>query len=166
MNLIMMAGPTGSGKTTFRKKYLNDLPCVSPDDFIVGKWTQAKARLAWQYAEKVAHLFFSNREQFVVDAQFVTTRSRNEWVKFARNFNYKVHVVCFNTPWRQLLKNHKARGIRGTGLAAYGKIPLPVIRDFYNKFKAQDPSNWHGFNSITVVNWGDKIDPDPKGWFV
>lgn len=164
----MLVGPTGCGKTTFRKNYLSNVPCISPDDFIVGKWSVQKARLAWQYAENVARMFFANNESFVVDAQFVTSSSRNEWVKFARNFGYKVHAVCFNTPWRQLLKNHKDRGARGIGLAAYGKIPLPIIRNFYNKFKIsmRDPSNWHLFNSKTVVNWGDKIDKDPVGWFV
>jgi len=160
----MMAGPTGCGKTTFRKKYLSHLPCISPDDFIVGKWTQPKARLAWSYAERLAGILFAERNPFVVDAQFVNPRARNDWVKLARSFGYKIHIVCFNTPWQQLLKNHKIRGERGIGLAAYGRIPLPVIRQYYNKFKLsmQGPSNWNLFDSRIIVDWGQDVKMHKK----
>lgn len=129
--VIFMIGPTGCGKTTFRKKNLSHLPCVSPDDFIVGKWTHTKASLAWGYAKKVAVQLLKEKTSFVLDAQFVDGKTRNEWRRWIETHRgYKAVGVIFNTPWNQIQKNQSKRGNRGL----YGKIPLAVQTAAYRRF--------------------------------
>jgi predicted kinase len=158
-SLIMMVGPTGCGKTMFRKKYFDDVPCISPDDFILGKWTPIKARYAWSYASQVGHILLAEGSPIVLDAQFINPSTRNEWVKMSRAYGYKTFAICFNTPWRQLLKNHRNRGDRGL----YGKVPFDVIRASHAKFKRSmaGPSNWFLFDNRFVVDWGtDEINAE------
>ena len=150
--MVMLIGPTGCGKTTFRKKYLTTLACISPDDFISGGWTSDKRALAWGHAGRMAELFFRDEESFVVDAQFVTADLRNEWVKKAKRHDYKVVAVCLLTSWSQILKNHEKRGDRG----GYGIIPREVIKESYWTYQKAmtGTSNWHLFDKKIVVKWG------------
>lgn len=150
--MIMLVGPTGCGKTTFRKKHLTTYACISPDDFICGGWTSDKGEMAWAYANKVAELFLSEGESFIVDAQFVSADIRKNWVNRARGFDYKVVAVCLSTTWRQILKNHKKRGDRG----GYGIVPSQVIKESYSKFETDmaNPPVWNIFDKKIVVKWG------------
>lgn len=154
--MVLLVGPTGCGKSTFRKKYLDQFPCISPDDFVVGRWDSYKAFLAWSHAEKMAELMLRSGQSFLVDAQFITPDSRNKWTKMARAYNFSVVAICFKTPWNQLLTNHKKRGNRG----GYGKIPLDVILTSYEKFtkSMSGPSNWFLFDKVMTVNWGSRKD--------
>lgn len=138
--VIFMVGPTGCGKTTFRKKNLPHLPCVSPDDFIVGRWTSTKAGLAWGYAKKVVAQLLLEKVSFVLDAQFVDDKTRNDWRRrIELCAGYRAVGIIFNTPWRQIRKNQSKRGDRGL----YGKVPLAVQVSAYRRFRAdieQDPT--------------------------
>lgn len=138
--VIFMVGPTGCGKTTFRKKHLPHLPCVSPDDFIVGKWTPDKASLAWKYSKKVVTQLLQEKVQFVLDAQFVDSKTRNDWRRWIETHKgYRAVGLIFNTQWKQIRKNQSKRGDRGL----YGKVPLAVQVSAYRRFRAdieQDPT--------------------------
>jgi len=154
--MILLVGPTGCGKSTFRKKHLSQFPCISPDDFIVGRWDSNKAFAAWSYAERVAKIFFGYSQSFIVDAQFISPDSRNKWVKMARSAGFQTVAVRFVTPWKQLMANHKKRGDRG----GYGRVPLDVISASYEKFTLSmaGPSNWFLFDKLLTVNWGSRKD--------
>lgn len=154
--MILLVGPTGCGKSTFRKKHLAKFPCISPDDFIVGRWNPDKASAAWFYAEKMARFMFDEEQSFVVDAQFITPDSRNKWVKMARARGFKIMAVRFDTPWTQILTNHKKRGDRG----GYGRIPVDVIQTSHEKFtrSMSGPSNWFLFDKVMTVKWGSRKD--------
>jgi predicted kinase len=154
--MILLVGPTGCGKSTFRKKYLAQFPCISPDDFIIGRWDSNKAFLAWSHAEKMADLLCRERKSFLVDAQFITPDSRNKWTKIARGHGLGIVAICFKTPWDQILANHKKRGNRN----GYGKIPLDVIRTSHEKFtkSMSGPSNWFLFDAVMTINWGSRKD--------
>ncbi len=153
MKMHILIGPTGCGKTTYRKanSKLAGLPCVSPDDFIVGKWTPAKAQLAWSFAEKMAKELMGENTEFVVDAQFINGDTRRRWRNMARHFDYDVTATVFKTPWKQLLKNHKQRGNRGN----YGSIPFVVIRNAHNSFQRliEDENAFKSFDSVCFVEW-------------
>lgn len=154
--MILLVGPTGCGKSTFRKKYLSHIPCISPDDFIVGRWSPQKTYAAWLYAAKVAESFLRENDSFLVDAQFVNPTIRNEWVKKARAHKFQVFAICFRTPWTQIVKNHEKRGDRG----GYGTIPADVIRSMFEKFERSisGPSNWFLFDKVMTVKWGSRKD--------
>ena len=131
--MVMLVGPTGCGKSTFRQKHLAGLPCVSPDDFIVGQWTAKKAAHAWQCARNMAIELLIEKQSFVVDAQFLDPAVRAEWMSLAIGFGYKTHVFVFDTTWTQLRKNQQSRGARGH----YGLIPHKVQRRSYQLMKQQ-----------------------------
>ena len=154
--MILLVGPIGCGKSTFRKKYLGQFPCISPDDFIIGRWSPDKVFLAWNYAEKVANLILRSGQSFVVDAQFVSSSVRNQWVKMARLHQFGVVALCFRTPWVQIVANHNKRGERG----GYGKIPIDVVQASHDKFlkSISGPSNWFLFDKVMTIKWGSRKD--------
>lgn len=154
--MVMLIGPTGCGKSTFRKKYLSHLPCVSPDDFIVGKWSPKKAAHAWQHARNMAIELLVEDQSFVADAQFLDPKVRAEWTRIARGFSFKCRAFMFDTSWKQLRKNQKDRGERGL----YGEIPFAVQRQSFQLMKAL----LRGRNlesdkkaGLTVIKFGSKI---------
>jgi predicted kinase len=154
--LIILVGPTGCGKSTYRFKYLKDIPCVSPDDFIVGRWSGSKVGLAWEYAAKVADDLFKGGVQFVMDAQFVNPATRAEWQKKAKDHGYECAAIIFDTPWKQIQENQARRGKRGL----YGEIPLSVQEEKFKQFTSQmaDKSILAGFDDYMIVPWeGDVI---------
>lgn len=165
--MVMLIGPTGCGKSTFRRKHLVHLPCVSPDDFIVGKWTSKKAQHAWQHARNMAIELMVERQDFVADAQFIDPAVRAEWIQIANGFQFKTRAFAFDTPWKQLRLNQQARGARGF----YGLIPYKVQLRSYQLMKQQRSrmSGNEGFvhrpagrtifpyNTVNVVKWGEKI---------
>jgi predicted kinase len=164
----MLIGPSGSGKSTYRKKFLSDLPCISPDDFIRGKWTPKKCSLAWEFSQALALQLFSEGTSFCVDAQFLDPEVRRFWVSLAKGFGYRTHGVVFDTPLRQLFKNQKARGDRG----GYGLIPREVVLQGHRSFRKQFAPKgkpWHevilhgGFDTYCLVRWGDALSVQAGG---
>lgn len=158
--MIMLIGPTGSGKTHFRQQHLAKYPCVSPDDFIIGKFSARKRVHAWAHARQMAVEMLIAGEEFVVDSQFIDPALRAEWAHLAKGWGYSVVGLIFITPWRQLVKNQKARGARGH----YGPIPFAVQREAYQTFKAQldlkpgvhPPLSW-GLSVVRNVEWGKPL---------
>jgi predicted kinase len=147
-HVFFMVGPTGCGKTTFRKKHFPQFPCVSPDDFIIGKWTPTKARLAWEYARKITRELMSENVSFVLDAQFVNDKTRNQWRRWVEKKGYGATGVIFNTSWKQIQKNQRQRGDR----CLYGKIPRNVQLNAYRTFRAaleKDPNL--GFSVVITI---------------
>lgn len=157
--MVMLIGPTGSGKSTLRRDHLAHLPCVCPDDFIVGKFSPRKRVHAWANARQQAIEMLVTGESFVVDSQFVDPDLRREWACLAKGFGFSVHAVIMVTPWTQLRKNQKARGARGF----YGEIPYAVQREMFTSFKKQFRKGGLLFDElqysrVTVVRWGSKDD--------
>jgi predicted kinase len=131
--------------------YMQDIPCISPDDFIVGQWTGKKAGLAWEYASSVAAELFKEGVHFVVDAQFVNSDTREEWQIKAKDNGYECVAVIFDTPWEQIQKNQAERGKRGL----YGEIPLVVQETAFAGFRRQvaDNSILNGFVDYMIIPW-------------
>lgn len=148
-----MVGPTGSGKTTYRKWALGLAPCISPDDFIVGKWTPAKASSSWAHARNTFIEMLKTQEapEIIVDAQFVSGDTRREWVGIARGFGYFTEGKLFDTSFRQIQENQRKRGNRG----GYGTIPYEVLLKSYRSFRDQlrDGSVKRDFHSVTTLKW-------------
>lgn len=158
--MVLLVGPTGSGKSTFRKEHLSDWPCISPDAFIVGRWTPVKCGSAWTHAHETALEMLKDGDSFCVDAQFVDPATRKQWITLAKGFGFRTVGLIFITPWRQLLKNQAARGSRGH----YGTIPFKVQRARYQEFKKQlrpKLDRWAEmglpFDYVHFVKWGEKF---------
>lgn len=145
---VMLVGVTGSGKSTWRKKHLADLPCISPDDFIRGRWTPRKCAAAWSFARDLAIEMFKEGESFVVDAQFVDPDVRREWLALARGFGFMQEGVVFDTSLAQIFRNQKARGTRG----GYGLIPRDVVLESFKRLKDQMASG-EFCNRFSATAW-------------
>ncbi len=145
----LMVGPTGCGKSTYRKRHLSKLPCVSPDDFIIGKFTHRKRFHAWAHAQLMAIDLLEGGESFVMDSQFIDPAVRREWFALASGFGYTVRSYVFLTPWQQILRNHKKRGDRG----GYGRIPYATILEFYQAFMKQVREGTISTGVTTFVRW-------------
>ena len=153
--MVMLIGPTGCGKSTFRKKHLAGLPCVSPDDFIVGKWSPNKAAHAWQHARNMAIELLGERQPFVADAQFLERAVRAEWLRLAKGFGFKSRAFVFNISWKQLRENQQARGARDF----YGEVPTDVQIRSFQLMQEQIRGKCFGSDLLTrldVVKFGTK----------
>lgn len=154
-SFVMMVGPTGCGKTTFREKNLPALACVCPDSFIIGPWTPEKVKLAWGYAETMAEILFKEGKSFIFDAQFVNENARRRWQETARSKGFTPVGFIFDTPWEQIQENQKNRGSRGT----YGAVPMTVQETAFKAFEAQKQSKtlFEGFDTYIVAEWGKEL---------
>lgn len=152
-SVVFMVGPTGSGKTTYRRRRFGLEPCISPDDFIVGKWTPGKTASAWAHARNtfIEILKANELRVILVDAQFVNADTRMEWVGIARGFGYETRALIFDTSFRQIQANQRKRGNRG----GYGTLPYAVVLKQYRSFRDQlrDGSIKRDFHSVVTVPW-------------
>jgi predicted kinase len=151
-SFVMLVGPTGCGKTTFREQNLSALACVCPDSFIIGPWTPKKVSMAWDYAEGMSNILFQEGTSFLFDAQFVKESTRRYWQEKARRNGFAPGAFIFDTPWEQIQQNQAARGTRGT----YGMVPLCVQETNFSSFRTQKEANTlaTGFDWHIWIEWG------------
>lgn len=157
-SFVMMVGPTGCGKTTFREKNMASLACVCPDSFIIGPWSPQKVSMAWDYAEAMSNILFKEGTSFLFDAQFVKENTRRHWQEKSRRNGFSPGAFIFDTPWDQIQKNQAARGTRG----AYGMVPTHIQETNFNSFKTQKEANAlvTGFDWTVWIEWGKEVSCD------
>lgn len=84
--VIMLIGPPGSGKTTFRNQYLKNIPVVSTDDLLLriatetGKTYTEAFNLHYKECEAryrtLTNLYQNNDQTYIIDRTNLTRKSR------------------------------------------------------------------------------------------
>jgi predicted kinase len=86
MKLILLVGPPGSGKSTYRNNLGNEYYSVSQDE-------QGK-----EGHMKVFNLALSLKEDIVVDRMHFDKKQRNRYLDPARKAGYEIEIVVFHVP--------------------------------------------------------------------
>ncbi len=109
--VIMMCGLPGTGKDTWIKKNVPDLPMLSLDDLRV-KMNIAPAdnqgRVV-QAAQNELKALLRAKQPFVYNATNLTADTRGKFVQLFENYGAKVRIVCLEAEWNENLRRNSDR---------------------------------------------------------
>lgn len=109
--VVLMSGLPGTGKDTWVKKNLPDLPVISLDDIrrankISPKANQGKvANLAREQAKD----YLRQHQPFVWNATNTTTQMRESLISLFEAYHAHVRIVYLETDWQTLLERNSSR---------------------------------------------------------
>ena len=110
-DVILMSGLPGTGKDTWIKNHLPDLPVISLDDIrrankIPPTAEQGKvANLAREQAKE----YLRRHQSFVWNATNITTQMRESLVSLFETYHARVRIVYLETDWNTLLGRNRSR---------------------------------------------------------
>lgn len=97
--MFLPIGMPGSGKTSFRDKYLPNVKVISPDVLIEQEapyhWSQNRAEKAWEHCEWL--LSCTTEGPIFFDACFVGDLARARILSIANNNDFRVVGIQFDT---------------------------------------------------------------------
>lgn len=138
-NVFLMSGIPASGKDTYMKKHLGNLPVVSLDELreSLGIAPEKNQGRIVQEAKKRAREYLAQKRDFVWNATNITRPMRSQLIDLFLNYGASVHVVYCETPLDTALARNATR-----------KHPLPrsAIREMANKLDV--PKTWEA-ESVT-----------------
>jgi predicted kinase len=154
--LILMMGPPGSGKSTYRKTALPSAHVISPDDVLTEwgggtyDWSPRKASAAWRNAdgqleyEILAHAEGEDykADVYVFDAVFQKPKRRKKYIKMAKEAGWTVEAVYVKTPINVCLKRNAER-------PPNRMVPEEQLLKMAKQMTA--PSMAEGFDKVRVV---------------
>ena len=109
----MMCGIAGSGKDTYIKNNLFDLPMISLDEIrreMNIKPTNKKGNgRVYQEAKERCKVLMRERESFVFNATNIVADTRGKWVKLFEAYGGKVTIHYIEVPYKKLLKQNHNR---------------------------------------------------------
>lgn len=150
---ILLCGPPGCGKTTFRKQYLQKFVPFSTDDLIM----EHAAKLGLTYGDVFEGYFktaqrrydetldeaLSWEQNIVIDRTHTTVKSRKRTLAKLPPFaKYKKVVIRFGFDQETLVKRVEERGLL-TGQS----VPAGVVRQMCSEFTR--PKFDEGFDLVT-----------------
>jgi predicted kinase len=151
--LYVMVGPPASGKTTYREKWLTNLPVVSPDLYGSlkpgerwwaggsGETYAERIGLAWSWAWKQFAIRLQKGADFVFEATLPNRVVRGPIVNIAKAFGYTVICVYCVEGLQTLLERNAKRE---------ASVPPEVVaRMFLND---EEPMFSEGWDEIVVAN--------------
>ena len=124
--VIIMSGLPGTGKDTWIKNNVPDLPMISLDDIrrtnkIPPTAEQGKvANIAREQAKE----YLRRRQSFVWNATNITAQMRESLVSLFEAYHAYVHIVYLETDWQSLLERNSSRE---------DCVPQSVIEDMMSK---------------------------------
>lgn len=109
---VMCAIP-GSGKDTFIKNNLSDIPMVSIDDIRrVNKVKRGDSKgegRAIQEAKDLAKTYLRAKQNFVWNATNITKEMRSKLISDFEDYGAKVEVIYVEVPYKELIKQNNNR---------------------------------------------------------
>jgi predicted kinase len=149
-NIILLLGISGSGKSTWAKKFLQDNPqCIyiNADKMrltITGdESNQDKNYQVFQTLEHMASYLMSLGKDLIIDNTNYNKKNRLIWNRLATAFNYNKEWIVFKTPLEQCILNNEKRE---------RKVPIDVIKRQHENFTI--PLDEGG--KITYIDWNER----------
>lgn len=155
-NIYIIAGPNGSGKTTFAKKFLPDYakcPNFVNADLIAQGLSPFSPRLAAMKAGRLVLEQIHGLAEKNLDFAFETTlagKSYFSFLKGLKNKNYSIHLFFLWIPNPELaLARIKERVADGGHAVPVADVRRRFNRGIYNLFKLYKPilDSWMLFNN-------------------
>lgn len=109
--VVLMSGLPGTGKDTWIKNNLSDLPMISLDDIRrVNKIppTAEQGKVA-NIAREQAKEYLRSHQSFVWNATNITTQMRESLISLFEAYHAHVRIVYLETDWQTLLKRNRSR---------------------------------------------------------
>lgn len=141
--VIMMSGLPGTGKDTFIKKNLADLPMISLDDIrreFNLKPSETKG-IVIQTAKERAREFLRKKQPFIWNATNLTKDRRDSLISLFKDYGAKVRMIYLET-------DNETRTVRNASRAA--KVPENVIERMRAQTVLPTPDEAHIIQWITT----------------
>jgi len=141
LELVVMRGPPGSGKTAFTKRFLVDsgYRWVNQDELR----SKAKCKKALEAALKL-------KQSVVIDRTFPDRASRREFIELGQKYNAHIRLFSMTTP-REVAEHCNMVRVRK---AEAKKVSAVVYHTFYKKQREDGPPSLdEGFAEIVDVDF-------------
>lgn len=128
--VILMSGLPGTGKDTWIKNNMSDLPAISLDDIRRANKispTAEQGRVA-NLAREQAKEYLRRHQPFIWNATNITSQMRESLVSLFETYHAKVRIVYLETDWNTLLeRNHSREDVVPQSVIEkmLGKLALP-----------------------------------------
>ena len=109
--MTMMSGLPGSGKDTWIKKNLPDIPMVSLDELRkqLGCPHGTNQSPVIGAAREQAKVYLRKHQSFVYNATNLTPEYRGAWLSLAFNYGARVRIINMDVPFQEILRRNKER---------------------------------------------------------
>lgn len=131
--VVLMSGLPGTGKDTWIKQNVPDLPMISLDDIRRANKispTEAQGKVA-NIAREQAKEYLRQHQPFVWNATNITAQMRESLVSLFETYHAQVRVVYLETDWQTLLERNRSRE---------DAVPQLVIEEMMGKMTLPETS--------------------------
>jgi len=150
MIAILLVGAPGSGKSTWGEKFAKDngYTYLSSDRNRArvgrGEDDQQASALAFALLKTEMTMALNRGENVVVDATFMSRKSREDFVKIARDRGAFLKAVVFDIPRETILKQNAKRAASGGR-----NVPISVIDKMLSNYQKPEPPE---FDEVIIRN--------------
>lgn len=131
--VVLMSGLPGTGKDTWIKQDVPDLPMISLDDIRRANKispTAAQGRVA-NIAREQAKEYLRQHQPFVWNATNITAQMRDSLVSLFETYHAHARIVYLETDWQTLLERNRSRE---------DAVPQSVIEEMMGKMTLPETS--------------------------
>jgi predicted kinase len=131
--VVLMSGLPGTGKDTWIKQNVSDLPMISLDDIRRSNKispTAAQGKVA-NIAREQAKEYLRQHQPFVWNATNITPQMRESLVSLFETYHAHVRIVYLETKWLTLLERNRSRE---------DAVPQSVIEEMMGKMTLPEAS--------------------------
>lgn len=131
--VVLMSGLPGTGKDTWIKQNVPDLPMISLDDIRRTNKispTAAQGKVA-NIAREQAKDYLRQHQPFVWNATNITAQMRESLISLFETYHANVRIVYLETDWQTLLERNRFRE---------DAVPQPVIEEMMGKMTLPEAS--------------------------
>lgn len=153
----LVCGLPGSGKDTFIKTHLNDLPCVSLDDIrtLMGMKHEDNQGIIRQTAIEEAKSYLRAGKDFVWNAVNVSDLNRGKVTRLLREYNARIRIIYIEVDPKKLHTQNSSRN---------AAVPVQAIEKLAKKMSPPTPLEGHEiqwyFNGQKAFEIGSSTNND------
>ncbi len=142
--VILLSGLPGTGKDTYIKKYLKDLPVVSLDDIRrqngISPTDKSGNGTVIQLAKEKAREMLRKKQPFVWNATNITRQLRGQLIDLFVTYQASVKIIYLEVPYEKLTGQNRNRE---------HVVPSDVLLRMIEKLEIPSTSEAHG---VTIIN--------------